>query len=116
MGLVLLLPFVFVVVAAIVAFLSVRLSTLRITSAGVEFRNYPQAAKVIPLARVDHFEAMIAAGNFKSLRPKTVTLVLTDGSRLPVRTIASPDAGYGVEALNKRLDAVQKGSGNATDV
>jgi hypothetical protein len=107
-GLVLLLPFVFVVVAAIAAFLTVRLSTLRISTTGVEFRNYPQAAKAIPLERVDHFEATTAAGNFKSLRPKTATLVLTDGSRLPVRTIASPDAGYGVEALNKRLDALRK--------
>jgi hypothetical protein len=114
-GVVLLLPFVFVVVAAIAAVLTVRLSTLRITNTGVEIRNYPQAAKVIPLERVDHFEGTTATGNFKSLRPITAALVLTDGSRLPVRTIAAPDAGYGVEALNKRVEALQKSSGSAND-
>ena len=115
MGVVLMLPIVFVVVAAIAAVVSVRLSTLRITSAGVEIRNYPQAAKMIPLAHVDHFEATTATGNFKSLRPKTAALVLTDGSRLPVRTIAAPDAGYGVVALNKRVESLRKSAGEASD-
>jgi hypothetical protein len=109
------LPVIFVVVAAIAAVVCVRLSSLRITKAGIEIRNYPQAAKVIPLARVDHFEATTATGNFKSLRPKTAALVLTDGSRLTVRTIAAPDAGFGVVALNKRVETLRNSTGNATD-
>src|ERR1700687_5390659 len=109
------LPIVFVVVAAIAAVVWVGSSTLRITNTGVEIRNYPQAAKAIPLARVDHFEATTATGNFKSLRPKTAALVLTDGSRLAVRTIAAPDAGYGVIALNKRVEVLRKSSGDSSD-
>jgi hypothetical protein len=115
LGVVLMLPIVFVVVAAIAAVVCVRMSSLRITTAGVEIHNYPQAAKTIPLAQVDHFEATTATGNFKSLRPKTAALVLTDGSRLPVRTIAAPDAGFGVIALNKRVETLRKSSGNPKD-
>jgi hypothetical protein len=89
----------------------VRLSSLRITSAGVEIRNYPQAAKLIPLVQVSAFEATIATGNFKSLRPATAVLVLTDGSRVPVRTISEPDAGRGVAALNKRVESLRKSNG-----
>ena len=38
----LLVPFVLVVAAAVAAFVFVRLSHVRITSAGVEIRNFPQ--------------------------------------------------------------------------
>lgn len=109
MGLVLLLPFIFVGIAAIAAVVSVRRSSLRITNDGVEIRNYPQAAKLIPLVRVEHFEATTRSGNFSSLRPATAVLVLTDGSRVPVRTISSPDAGHGIDALNNRLEALRHG-------
>jgi hypothetical protein len=106
-GIVLLLPFVFVVLAVIAAVLCVTFSTLQITRAGVEVRNYPQAAKVIPLAQVDHFEATPRVGNFKSLRPATAALVLNDGTRVPVRKIAAPDAGHGVDALNRRVESLR---------
>jgi hypothetical protein len=102
-----LLPFVFVGIALVAAIVCVQLSWLRITSAGVELRNYPQAPKHIPLAQVGHFEATTATGNFKSIRPATGVLVLTDGSRVPVRKVAAPDAGYGVDALNARIDELR---------
>jgi hypothetical protein len=34
-------------------------------------------------------------------------LVRTDGTRIPVRTVASPEAGIGVDALNARLTALR---------
>ena len=49
----------------------------------------------------------IASGNLASTRPKTAVLVLADGTRLPVRSLTEPDAGYGVEALNARLETVR---------
>lgn len=103
MVLVLLMPLVVIGIAAIAAIVSVRFSSLRITTAGVEVRNYPQAPKLVPLSQVERFEATVRAGNFKSLRPPTAVLVLTDGSRLPVRRIDARDAGHGVEALNARV-------------
>jgi hypothetical protein len=107
-GLILLLPFVFAGLAAIAAVVCVRLSTLRITNAGVEVRNYPQAAKQFPLEQVGQFEATPRVGNFSFLRPATATLVLANGSRVPVRTIFSPDAGHGVDALNKRVESLRE--------
>jgi hypothetical protein len=107
-GLILLLPFLLAGVAAIVAVVCVRLSTLRITNDGVEVRNYPQAPKQFSLEEVDKFEAAPRVGNFSFLRPATATLVLADGTRVPVRTIFSPDAGHGVDALNKRVDTMRQ--------
>jgi hypothetical protein len=104
---VLVAPFIVIVIVAIVAFVFVRRSTLRITTAGVEVRNYPQAPKLIPLDRVHAFEATPRAGNLSSVRPATAVLVLTDGSRVPVRSVGAPDAGVGVDALNRRLDALR---------
>jgi hypothetical protein len=102
-----LLPLVLLAGAAVLAMVSVRSSTLRITADGVEYRNYPQATRVVPLAQVRRFEETEAVGNFSSLRPATAVLVLTDGSRLPVRSIADPDAGTGVDALNARVAALR---------
>jgi hypothetical protein len=102
-----LLPFVFVGIAFIAAIVCVQLSWLRITAAGVELRNYPQTPKLIPLAQVRSFEATTATGNFKSIRPATSVLVLTDGSRVAVRKVAAPDAGYGVDALNARVESLR---------
>ena len=45
----LVIPLVVVALAAGAAFVSIRNSTLRITAAGVEFRNYPQATQTVPL-------------------------------------------------------------------
>jgi hypothetical protein len=104
---VLLLPFVIAGVVAVIAVTFTRLSTLRITSAGVELRNYPQAARLIPLDQVGQFEETPKVGNFAFLRPKTAALVLKDGTRVPVRTVASPDAGIGVEALNERIASLR---------
>jgi hypothetical protein len=109
--LVLLLPVAFVGVALVAAVVCVRGSSLRITSAGVEIRNYPQAVKLIPLVQVGHFEETTPVGNFKSLRPATAVLVLADGSRVPVRTVTAPDAGHGVAALNARVEALRTESG-----
>ena len=102
-----LLPLVALAAAAVLAFVSVRRSTLRITADGVEYRNYPQATQVVPLAQVRRFEDTVAVGNFSGLRPATAVLVLIDGSRLPVRSITAPDAGTGVDALNARVAALR---------
>jgi hypothetical protein len=106
--LVLLLPFAVIGVAALAAVVCVRRSYLRITSAGVEIRNYPQAPKLIPLARVERFEPTVPVGNFPSLRPATAALVLTDGSRLPVRRVEAGDAGHGVDALNAYISRLRR--------
>jgi hypothetical protein len=102
-----LLPLVLLGVAAVLAMVSVKRSTLSITAAGVEYRNYPQATQVVPLAKVRRFEETEAVGNFSGLRPATAVLVLTDGSRLPVRSMRAPDAGVGVDALNARVAALR---------
>ena len=108
MGWLLLFPAILIGSAGVAAFGFVRFSTLRVSSAGVEIRNYPQAARVIPLARVERFVATEPSGSFKSLRPETGALVLTDGTRVPVRKLHDPEAGYGVDALNDRLTALRE--------
>ena len=102
-GWLLLFPLVLLGGAALAAFAFVRMSTLRITTDGVEIRNYPQRPLVIPLAQVDRFVPAERVGNFASLRPTTAVLLLTDGSRVPTRALGEPEAGYGVDALNERL-------------
>lgn len=105
---VLLVPVALIGAAAIAAFVSVRRSSLRITAAGIEIRNYPQTAKLIPLSQVVRFEPVAPVGNFSSVRPRTGVLVLTDGSRLPVRSLSEPEAGDGIEALNARVEALRR--------
>ena len=107
MVVVLLLPVVLIAVVALAAIVFVRRSSLGITGAGVEIRNYPQAPRSIPLAQVDHFEATPRGGNLAFIRPSTAVLVLVDGTRVPVRSISAPDAGYGIEALNRRVEALR---------
>jgi hypothetical protein len=102
------MPLAVIGVAALAAIVCVRCSYLRITSSGVEVRNYPQAPKLVPLPEVERFEATVPVGNFASLRPRTAVLVLTDGSRLPVRRIEARDAGYGVDALNARITQLRR--------
>ena len=102
-----LLPVAVLVATAVAAFVSVRNSSVRITAAGVEFRNYPQTAKLIPLAQVARFEAPASVGNFPSVRPQTGVLVLTDGSRLAVRSLSDPEAGHGIDALNARVESLR---------
>jgi len=97
------MPLVVIGIVAIAAIVSVRCSSLQITGTGVEVRNYPQAPKLVPLSEVERFETTARSGNFASIRPATAVLVLTDGTRLPVRRIEARDAGYGVEALNARV-------------
>jgi len=104
----LLMPLVLIGGAALAAFVCVRRSYLRIASSGVEVRNYPQAPKLVSIPEVERFEAVVRAGGFASVRPATAILVLTDGSRLPVRRIEAPDAGYGVDALNARIAELRR--------
>ena len=106
-GWLVLLPVILIGSAAVASFTFVHLSTLRITGAGVEIRNYPQAPKVIPLEAVDRFVAAERSGNFSGLRPATAVLILTDGTRVPVRALGEPEAGYGIEALNRRVAALR---------
>jgi hypothetical protein len=107
MVVVLLLPVLVIFVIAIIASVSVRRSTLRITDEGVAIRNYPQPPKLVPLALVERFEATPRVGNFSGLRPGTAVLVLADGSRLPVRKVAAPEAGIGIDALNRRVESLR---------
>jgi hypothetical protein len=108
-GWLVLLPVILIGSAALASFVFVKLSSLKITRAGVEIRNYPQATKVIPLALADRFVPAEPAGAFAFLRPPTAALILADGSRVTVRTLSEPEAGYGVEALNDRLVALRPG-------
>jgi hypothetical protein len=105
---VLLAPVALVAVVALVAAVFVRRSSLAITRAGVEIRNYPQAAVVIPLAHVAQFEETPRSGNLSGLRPATAVLVLTDGARVPVRSITAPGAGRGVKALNAYVESLRR--------
>jgi hypothetical protein len=108
-GWLILLPVILIGSAAAASYAFVHFSSLRITSAGIEIRNYPQPAKVIPLERADRFVDAERVGNFAFLRPPTAVLLLTDGSRTPVRSVSDPEAGYGVGALNHRLGALRPG-------
>ena len=103
-----LLPVALISAAAVLALISVRRSSLRITAEGVEVRNYRQPVKLIPLAQVAHFEAPTPVGNLSSVRPRTGVLVLTDSSRLPVRSLSAPEAGYGTDALNARVESLRR--------
>ena len=102
-----LLPVVLLAAAAIAALVSIRRSTVRITPEGVEIRNYPQAPRVVSLTEALRFELSVPTGNLASTRPKTAVLVLVDGQRIAVRSLSEPDAGYGVEALNARLEQLR---------
>jgi hypothetical protein len=102
------LPLVLIGGAFVASFAFVRMSTLRITGAGVEIRNYPQAPRTIPLEQVDRFVPTEVGGNFAFLRPATATLLLVDGRRVPVRCVGDPEAGFGVEALNDRVAALRR--------
>jgi len=110
MGWLFTLPVVLIVAAGVASFVFVKLSTLRLTTAGVEYRNYPQTAVTISLDRVDRFVPAERVGAFSFLRPPTAVLLLTDGSRLPVRALHEPEAGYGIDALNNRLAALRSRS------
>jgi hypothetical protein len=108
-GWLLLLPVILIASAALASFVFVRFSSLRISGAGVEIRNFPQAPRVIPLALVDRFVPTEPVGAFAFLRPATAVLLVTDGSRVTVRAVSEPDAGYGVDALNDRLAEMRPG-------
>jgi hypothetical protein len=101
-------PVILIAGAALVSWLFVRRSSVRITSEGVEIRNYPQDIKVVPLDAVDRFVETERSGTFKSLRPATATLVLLDGTRVPVRSLGD-GAVFGVDALNDRVAALRAG-------
>ncbi len=107
MGFLLLLPAILIGAAALAAIMSVRRSSLRITAAGVQIHNYRSVPQVIPMAQVDRFVEPERVGHFAGLRPATAVLLLTDGTRVTVRAIAEPDAGYGIEALNRRVAALR---------
>jgi hypothetical protein len=107
-GILILLPVVLIAVVAVLAVVNVRRSTLRITEAGIVFRNYPEPERAVPLADVDGFDEPTRVGFLSSVRPRTVVLVLTDGTRIPVRTASDPQAGAGVDALNDRLERVRR--------
>jgi hypothetical protein len=109
-GWLVLFPVILIGSAALLSFVFVRLSTLRITNAGVEFRNYPQDSRLIPLEGVDRFVPAERVGLFSFLRPATAVLILRDGSRVAVRASGDAEAGYGVDALNARLAALRSGA------
>ena len=109
MGWLVLLPVILIGSAAVASFASVRYSSLRITPDGVEIRNFRRPPTVVALDRVDRFVPTEPFGAFQFLRPATAVLVLTDGSRLTVRAVRDLEAGYGVDALNARVETLRSG-------
>lgn len=108
MGWLVLFPVVLISGAAGTSFLFVRLSTLRMSTAGVEIRNYPQATRVVALDAAERFEPVEGSGWLGFLRPQTAALVLRDGSRVPVRALQTDDGVVGVDALNARLTRLRE--------
>jgi hypothetical protein len=106
-GWLILFPVVLISGAAGTSFMFVRLSTLQLTADGIEVRNYPQAARQIPLNAAERFEPVAGAGWLGFLRPQTAALVLRDGERVPVRSLRAADGTYGVDALNARLASLR---------
>jgi hypothetical protein len=105
---VLIFPLALIALAALAAAVSVHKSSVRITGEGVEIRNSGQEPRLVPLDAVDGFVEPPRVGSFAGLRPRTAVLVLRDGSRLPVRSLVEPDAGYGIDALNARVNALRR--------
>jgi hypothetical protein len=106
-GWLLLFPVILVVGVAVVAFVSVSMSTLCLTDAGVELRNFPQEQRVIPLHEAQRFVETERVGWIAHVRPPTAALVLTDGTRVPVRKLRDCSGAFGVDALNERLAALR---------
>jgi hypothetical protein len=105
----LLFPIIVAVGVAVVAYGFVALSTLCLTEDGVEFRNYPQEPRVIPLPDVERFVETERVGWIAHVRPATGAVVLNDGSRVPVHKLRDCSGAYGVDALNARLAALRAG-------
>lgn len=101
------LPLVLIVAAWIAARISVRNSRLSIARDGIVIENHRRPRVVVPIAEADRFEPPAATGLFSGLRPPTCVLVRTDGRRLPVRSVAAPEAGIGIDALNARLASLR---------
>ena len=101
------LPLALIAAAWIAARISVRNSRLSLTRDGVVIENHRRPPIVVAIADADHFEPAPVVGLFSGLRPPTSVLVRTDGSRIPVRTIAAPEAGIGIDALNARLTTLR---------
>ena len=97
------LPLALILGAWIAARVSVRNSRLSLTTTGIVIDNHRRPRVVVPIAEAVRFEPAPSTGPFAGLRPATCVLVRTDGTRIPVRTVASPEAGIGVDALNARL-------------
>ena len=110
MGFLLLLPVLLIAAAAVASIVFVRLSTLRVSADGVEIRNFPQDTRVVPLEQVDRFVETERSGGLGFLRPATATLLLVDGTRVPVRSLRERDGAYGVDELNARLARLRGGA------
>jgi hypothetical protein len=102
-GFIVLLPVVLVVAAFVVSYGAVRASSLCITSHGIEFRNYPQPPRTVPLDDVERFVETERVGIIAGLRPATAALWMRDGSRVPIRSVRDCSGAHGVDALNARL-------------
>jgi hypothetical protein len=107
--LLLVLPLVLIGAALAAASVSIARSSVRITAEGVTVRNYPQPPTTVPLDRVAGFEPQVATGTMTIVRPHTAVLVLTDGTRIPVRRLSEPEAGRGVDAFNARVRQLRRG-------
>jgi hypothetical protein len=97
------LPLALIAAAWVAARISVRNSRLSMGRDGIVIENHGRPRLVVPVADADHFESAASVGMFSGLRPPTCVLVRTDGTRVPVRTVAAPEAGIGIDALNARL-------------
>ena len=97
------LPLALIAGAWLAARISVRNSRLSIGRDGIVIENHRRPRVVVPIAEADRFEPAPSVGLFSGLRPPTCVLARADGTRVPVRCIAAPEAGIGIDALNTRL-------------
>jgi hypothetical protein len=102
------LPIVLIAGAWLAARRSVRNSRLSLTATGIVIDNHRRPRILVPIVEAVRFEPTPSVGPFSGLRPQTCVLVRTDGTRLPVRTVAAPEAGIGIDALNARLATLQR--------
>jgi hypothetical protein len=101
------LPLALIAGAWLAARISVRNSRLSMDREGIVIENHRRPRLVVPIADADRFEPAPSVGLFSGLRPPTCVLVRTDGSRVAVRSIAAPEAGIGIDALNARLSSLR---------
>lgn len=84
------------------------LSSLDITGDGVVVRNFPCRARIVPLSAVDRFDEAGRIRAWYEVREVRAMLLLTDGSRVRIRSLRDPESGGGVAMLNNQLASLRR--------